>query len=389
MQFVHKDSMRPSKRQTTRKDRERFAITFCEASVHAGGVGNSVTGRMAEKGFSPDELKGIQATILEKGGEAVYIPLETDWVASSTWMSTVAAHPGERSMADLEAGVLVIRNGADFLCGEGAAHHLFEEQCSFPYDRLYYNSRQHKMLKKNARYNIEFGPNGQEQAFPSIGAYVPDINASDFEEKMALYQEKVCDYNLVNPTTRKPFKDPETGAVVHPSKKSEWLPYVRVNSPPTPVKYFTTITEGDCTSTVKAFDQLPYLNDVHEKLGTLSSKAAGLFAEGNHYYGHKSNINYHGDGERKRIICLCLGKSTKLTYQWRFPEADNAVKQRHAATITCNHGDIYIMSEKAGGYDWKFGRNQWPEPRLVHGAAFEQSTLDAFMAKKSKKSNKK
>lgn len=377
-----------------RKGRERFAITFCEASVHAGGVGNAVTGKMADHGFSCDELKAIQAHVISEGGHADYVSLDAalDWEppANGTWESAVSGHVKTRSPADLEAGVLVIRNGADFFLGPGAADRLFAEQCSFPYDRMYLNSRQHKMLKKSARYNIEFGPVGQQQGFPSIGAAVPDIRDPDFERKMAEYQDLVSSYNYVHPETGYPYRvfNADNNKWMSPSMKG-WAAFQRQFSLPDPVKYFATTHAGDCTSTVKAFGELPELSGIRTHLGELSDKAQNLFAEGNHYYGPRSNINYHGDGERKIIICLCLGKSTKLTYQWRFPEENAAIQQRLAATVTANHGDIYFMSEKAGGYDWKFGRNQWPEPRLVHGAAFEQSTLDKFMAKKTAKKAKK
>jgi hypothetical protein len=397
--FAHKDSA-PAKRPAltpmeARMASERFAVTFCEATVHAGGVGQDASGKMAPEGLSPAEFETIAAGINMVGGSAEILPLSTcGWAPpeSGKWTSTVKGHEGERSVADLEASVLIWRNGADFILGqhgiENGANHLFEEQCSFPYDRMYENVRQHKMLKKNARYNIEFGDVGQQQGFPSIGAAVPDINDPDFEAKMAAYQELVSSYNLVDPRTNKPFVDPETGKQVNPARR-EWVPYVQKYSPPAPVKYFQTIREGDCTSTVKAFGELPLLSMIREELGKLSAKTVGLSAEGNHYYGPKSNINYHGDQERKIIICLCLGKSTELVYQCRFPEEDAAIKQRLAATLTVNHGDIYFMSEKAGGYDWGFGRNQWPEPRFVHGAAFEKSTLDAFMSKKKARASKK
>ncbi len=381
----------------TRMTSERFAATFCEATVHAGGVGQDASGKMAPEGLSPSELETIATGINMVGGETEIVPLSTcGWVppASGKWTSKVKEHPGERSVADLDASVLIWRHGADFILGqrgiENGANHLFKEQCSFPYDRMYENVRQHKMLKKNARYNIEFGDVGQQQGFPSIGAAVPDIHAADFESKMSAYQDLVSSYNLVDPRTMKPFMDPDTGKQVNPARRSEWAPYVQKYSPPKPVKYFQTIREGDCTSTVKAFGELPFLSMIREELGKLSPKTVGLAAEGNHYFGPKSNINYHGDQERKIIICLCLGKSTELVYQCRFPEPDAAIKQRLAATLRANHGDIYFMSEKAGGYDWKFGRNQWPEPRFVHGAAFEKRTLDSFMDKKvSKKQRKK
>ena len=375
---------------------ERFAVTFCEATVHAGGVGQDASGKMAPEGLSPAEFETIAALITKVGGSADIVPLSTcGWEppASGKWTSTAKGHEGERSVADLEASVLIWRNGADFILGqrgiENGANRLFEEQSTFPYDRMYENVRQHKMLKKNARYNIEFGDVGQQQGFPSIGAAVPDINDPEFEAKMAAYQELVSSYNLVDPRTMKPFINPMSGKQVNPARKNEWLPYAQAFTPPSPVKYFQTIREGDCTSTVKAFGELPFLSMIREELGKLSPKTVGLNAEGNFYHGPKSNINYHGDQERKIIICLCLGKSTQLVYQCRFPEEDAAIKQRLAATLTANHGDIYFMSEKAGGYDWGFGRKQWNEPRFVHGAAFNKSTLDAFMYKKVARASKK
>lgn len=398
--FAHKDSSAAKRPALTpmeaRMASERFAVTFCEATVHAGGVGQDASGKMAPEGLSPAEFETIAALITKVGGSADIVPLSTcGWEppASGKWTSTVKGHEGERSVADLEASVLIWRNGADFILGqrgiENGANRLFEEQSTFPYDRMYENVRQHKMLKKNARYNIEFGDVGQQQGFPSIGAAVPDINDPEFEAKMAAYQELVSSYNLVDPRTMKPFVDPETGKQVNPARRSEWMPYVQKYSPPAPVKYFQTIREDDCTSTVKAFGELPLLSMIREELGKLSPKTVGLNAEGNFYHGPKSNINYHGDQERKIIICLCLGKSTQLVYQCRFPEEDAAIKQRLAATLRANHGDIYFMSEKAGGYDWAFGRNQWPELRYVHGAAFEKSILDTFMAKKVARASKK
>jgi hypothetical protein len=351
---------------------------------------------MAPEGLSPAEFETIAAGINMVGGSTEIVPLSTcGWTPpeSGKWTSTVKGHEGERSVVDLEASVLIWRNGADFILGqrgiENGANHLFEEQCSFPYDRMYENVRQHKMLKKNARYNIEFGDVGQQQGFPSIGAVVPDINDPEFEAKMAAYQDYVSSYNLVDPRTMKPFINPMNGKEVNPARKNEWAPYAQAFTPPSPVKYFQTIRECDCTSTVKAFGELSLLSMIREELGKLSPKTVGLNAEGNHYFGPKSNINYHGDQERKIIVCLCLGKSTELVYQCRFPEEDAAIKQRLAATLRANHGDIYFMSQKAGGYDWKFGRNQWPEPRFVHGAAFEKSTLDAFMDKKVARASKK
>ena len=345
-----------------RMDKERFAITFCEATVHAGGVGQDASGKMAEHGISPRQMELLSDSInLLWPGHAEIVPLSiSSWLSPESWQSTVPGHEGTRTRNDLEACVMVWRGGAnDILDMANGADELFKEQCSFPYDRLYENVRQHKIFKKGARYNIEFGDVGKQQSFPSIGAKVPDINDPDFEDKMAAYQAKVTSHN-------------KSG-------------------------YFKTIDPRDTVSSVKAFDELPLLSTIREYLNGMLSQSPPfqpnqyppLNAEGNHYYGPSSNINYHGDGERKVIICLCLGRTTELVYQCRFPEENAALQQREAGRIQAHHGDIYFMSEKAGGYDWKFGRKQWPEPRFVHGAAFDKSTLDDFMDAKRRAQERK
>jgi hypothetical protein len=354
---------------------------------------------MAPCGFSVQELQATAAAVNAAGGRADYVSLSVSdvpeelWTQKDTWKSTQTGHEGDRFPEHLEAGVLILRGGADYLGGPGTADRLFHEQCSFGYDRLYLNGRQHKMMRKCARYNIEFGPVAKEQSFPSIidpntgQPLVKPVMISDteaYEANIAHFQDVVTQYNYV---------DPETGLPIQiPSKKkvAEYAAWLQKYGSEEKVKYFKTIKPQDVTSTVKAFSDLPALNIIHKALpGVLGYKADNLFAEGNHYYGPTSNINYHGDGERKKVVCLCLGRSTVLQYQWRAPIPNNAVQQVPAATLQCHHGDIYIMSEKATGYDWKFGRNMWPEPRLVHGAAFDGDILQKFMDKKSAKQNKK
>lgn len=390
---------RKSSANVSRKELERFAITFSEATVHAGGVDGDITGEMAPCGFSVQELQGIAAAVNASGGRADYVRMSVDdvpvalWPPKTAWKSSQGGHEGDRFMKHLEAGVLILRGGADYLCGPGTADRLFREECSYGFDRLYYNPRQHKIMKKNARYNIEYGPVGKEQSFPSIidpqtGAPLikPEMESDKeaYEAKMAHYQEVVTAHNYVDPMTNQPIKIPSK------KKVTEYAAWVEKYGSEENVKYFKTIKGGDVTSTVKAFADLPVLDSIRKALpGVLGYKAENLFAEGNHYYGPASNINYHGDGERKKVICLCLGRTTVLKYQWRAPIPNNAVQQIPAATLHCHHGDIYIMSEKATGYDWKFGRNMWPEPRLVHGAAFDEAILQKFMDKKSAKQNKK
>jgi hypothetical protein len=60
-------------------------------------------------------------------------------------------------------------------------------------------------------------------------------------------------------------------------------------------------------------------------------------------------IGYHGDTERSIVIGARLGEPIPLHYQWYYrsqPVGNNV-------SINLESGDIYAMSEKAVGNDWK------------------------------------
>lgn len=65
----------------------------------------------------------------------------------------------------------------------------------------------------------------------------------------------------------------------------------------------------------------------------------------------KCGIGFHGDGERKKVIALRLatGKCEPIQYQW-FLKGKPIGKR---AIVELEDRDIYIMSEKAVGSDWK------------------------------------
>ena len=100
-----------------------------------------------------------------------------------------------------------------------------------------------------------------------------------------------------------------------------------------------------------SFARLPFTSQIRAKLPELvGHKAIGLQAEGNYYYDvSKCGIGFHGDGERRIVIALRLGASLPIHYQWFL--RNKPVGSRVEAII--NHGDMYIMSEKAVGTDWK------------------------------------
>ena len=79
-------------------------------------------------------------------------------------------------------------------------------------------------------------------------------------------------------------------------------------------------------------------------------KFENLVCEGNNYYDNrKCGIGFHGDGERRRVIALRLGASMPMKWQW----FQNSAPQGDAFEFVFNGGDLYIMSEKAVGTDWK------------------------------------
>lgn len=100
-----------------------------------------------------------------------------------------------------------------------------------------------------------------------------------------------------------------------------------------------------------SFEHIPDLLKVKEGLGDiLPDKSDNLVAEGNLYYDvSKCGIGFHGDTERRKVIALRFGASIPLHYQWFV----NSKPIGERFEIEINHGDLYIMSEKAVGFDWK------------------------------------
>lgn len=110
--------------------------------------------------------------------------------------------------------------------------------------------------------------------------------------------------------------------------------------------------------TVVNFSTVPRLQNMRTELEKLSG--FGLVAEGNFYYNmRKCYIRYHGDAERHTVIGVRLGCTQTLKYQWH----QNSQKIGEEYTITLHSGDIYIMSDKAVGRDWKNSK----VPTLRHG----------------------
>ena len=103
--------------------------------------------------------------------------------------------------------------------------------------------------------------------------------------------------------------------------------------------------------TIIGLDRVPILKKLKESLGGFfGEKAKELEVEGNLYYDvKKCGIGFHGDGERKRVIACSLGASRPIHWQWY--HRSKPIGERLKFEIGA--GDIYIMSEKASGFDWR------------------------------------
>jgi alkylated DNA repair dioxygenase AlkB len=124
--------------------------------------------------------------------------------------------------------------------------------------------------------------------------------------------------------------------------------------------------------TVIDFKTLPYLSELRNQLGSIfGSEFEKLNAEGNYYYDTKKTyIGWHGDAERKKVVGIRLGDDFPLHFRW-YHKSSTDKESIH--TINLQHGDIYIMSQKATGNDWKKRSIEWT---LRHSAGFLHNIKD-------------
>lgn len=102
---------------------------------------------------------------------------------------------------------------------------------------------------------------------------------------------------------------------------------------------------------IVAWDRVPATRTVVQSLETyFGPKARGLKGEGNYYYDpRKCGIGFHGDAERRKVIGMRLGAEMPMHFQWYYKGA--RVGER--IEVALRGGDVYVMSEKTVGTDWK------------------------------------
>jgi len=100
---------------------------------------------------------------------------------------------------------------------------------------------------------------------------------------------------------------------------------------------------------IVAYDSVPLSKHIRDCLPALIDGGSELAGELNYYYKKDCGIGFHGDAERLKVVAIRVGQSPPIHYQWYFK--GEPVGQR--AILPLNHGDIYVMSQKTTGNDWK------------------------------------
>ena len=99
---------------------------------------------------------------------------------------------------------------------------------------------------------------------------------------------------------------------------------------------------------IVAWEHIPKMARIRQVISEWTEDVL-LNGEANYYYDlSKCGIGYHGDAERKKVFAVRMGESMPLFFQWfqRSMPIGNPIK------LELNDGDMYMMSEKAVGFDW-------------------------------------
>lgn len=97
----------------------------------------------------------------------------------------------------------------------------------------------------------------------------------------------------------------------------------------------------------------------------------GFEMEGNNYYDvNKCYIGFHGDSERKKVLAASLSdKGVVREIRWKWFHNSKRVGDEYIVHL--NSGDMYVMSEKASGFDWR----KRSQVTLRHGAGVKGSKI--------------
>ena len=105
--------------------------------------------------------------------------------------------------------------------------------------------------------------------------------------------------------------------------------------------------------TVVDFKDFPALGRLREELALLLQPPAPLVGELNHYFDPAvCGIGWHGDAERRLVVGVRLGGASRdMPLRFRWHRAATPVGKE--GCLVLDEGDVYVMSEKAVGTDWR------------------------------------
>jgi len=99
---------------------------------------------------------------------------------------------------------------------------------------------------------------------------------------------------------------------------------------------------------IVSWSRIPRMQRIREAISSWTDDVL-LNGEANYYYDlSRCGIGYHGDAERKKVFAVRMGATMPLFFQWfqRSAPIGEPIK------LVLNDGDMYMMSEKAVGFDW-------------------------------------
>ena len=99
---------------------------------------------------------------------------------------------------------------------------------------------------------------------------------------------------------------------------------------------------------VVAWRHIPRMDSIRHAISQWTQDVL-LNGEANYYYDiSKCGIGYHGDAERRKVFAVRMGATMPLYFKWfQFSEPVG-----DPIEVVLHDGDMYIMSEKAVGFDW-------------------------------------
>jgi hypothetical protein len=101
---------------------------------------------------------------------------------------------------------------------------------------------------------------------------------------------------------------------------------------------------------IVAWKRIPLMQKIRETIAEWTEDVL-LNGEANYYYDiSKCGIGFHGDGERRKVFAVRMGNSSQMPLYFRWYQNSTPIGPK--LQFNLDDGDMYMMSEKAVGFDW-------------------------------------